>query len=76
MPIVSIFVRVLLAILIAIVVAFAIWFIGWLIITFLGVSAGVIALGKLIENVSYFAGAVAGVWFLVAGYKRFPNLVK
>lgn len=72
----SILVRVILAIIVGIIVAFAFWFVGFLIITFLAVSAGVVALATVIQGIGYFAGVIAAIWFLVSGYHRFPNLVK
>ena len=68
---VSILVRIILSILVGIIVAFAFWFVGFLIITFLAVSTGVVALAGVIQSVGYFAGVIAALWYFFAGYKRF-----
>ena len=70
----SILARIVLAILVGIVVAFVFWFVGFLIITFLAVSPGIVALANVIQGVGYFAGVIAAIWFFVAGYKRWPSL--
>jgi hypothetical protein len=72
----SVLARLVLAVIVGIVVAFVFWFVGFLMITFLAVSSGIVLLAQVIQNVGYFAGVIAAIWFFITGYTRFPGIVK
>jgi hypothetical protein len=66
----SILKRIALAIIFGVIVAFAFWFVGFLLVNLLTIAPPAVLVGQVLINVSYWAGLIAGVVFLLTGRDR------